>query len=68
MELKDYELGAVTEGNDALGEVTVRIAIDDKVCSGRGISTDIIEASIKAYLNAINKMVDQFGEIILNNR
>ena len=68
LELKDYELGAVTEGNDALGEVSVRIAIDDKICQGRGISTDIIEASIKAYLNAINKMVDQFGEIILNNK
>ncbi len=51
----DYKLQAVTSGKDALGEVTSRIKIGDKVYNGRGLSTDIIEASIKSYINAINK-------------
>ncbi len=66
LELNEYELGAVSEGQDALGEVKVRISLDDKFSNGRGISTDIIEASINAYLNAINKMVYEHGEDILN--
>lgn len=53
--LKDYSLRAVTGGTDALGEVTVRVENDDVVCSGKGISTDIIDASCRAYLNAINR-------------
>lgn len=63
--LEDYNIKAITEGRDALGEVSVRISKDDKVSRGKGISTDIIEASIKAYLNAINKMIYQYGEDIL---
>ncbi|MHC4486741.1 MAG: alpha-isopropylmalate synthase regulatory domain-containing protein, partial [Planctomycetota bacterium] len=48
---------AVTSGKEALGEATVRITEDDRTFIGRGVSTDIIEASAKAYVDAINKMV-----------
>jgi len=54
--LADYGIRSVTSGKDALGEVSVRVLIEKKEISGRGASTDIIEASIKAYLNAINKI------------
>jgi len=53
--MHDYRLNAVTSGKDALGEVISRIEIDGKIYNGRGLSTDIIEASVKSYLNAINK-------------
>lgn len=55
--LKDYSIRAVTSGKDALGEVTVKIGRNGDVFIGRGISTDIIEASAKGYVNAINKML-----------
>ncbi|NLI61083.1 MAG: 2-isopropylmalate synthase [Clostridiales bacterium] len=57
VELKDYYLRAVTSGKDALGEVTVKIGRNGDVFVGRGISTDVIEASARAYVNAINKML-----------
>ncbi len=53
--LKSYSIHAVTEGEDALGEVMVKVEKGSDIISGRGLSTDIIESSIKAYLNAINK-------------
>jgi 2-isopropylmalate synthase len=62
MKLEDYSLKAVTEGKDALGEVTTRVSKDDKMFLGRGVSTDIIEASVKAYLNAINRAISELGE------
>ncbi|MEN6372719.1 MAG: 2-isopropylmalate synthase [Armatimonadota bacterium] len=56
--LLDYVVKAVTGGTDALGEVTVKLsAPDGEVYTGRGASLDIVEASAKAYLNAINKLV-----------
>ena len=55
--LENYAIRAVTGGKDALGEATVRITEDGRVFTGRGISTDIIEASAKAYVDAINRMV-----------
>ena len=59
-ELVDYSLRAVTSGKDALGEVTVKLrARGHEMIIGRGTSTDIIEASAKAYVNAINKLVSQ---------
>jgi 2-isopropylmalate synthase len=54
--LLDYQIRSVTGGKDALGEVSVKISFKGKVVSGRGASTDIIEASIKAYINAVNKI------------
>ncbi|MFA5536551.1 MAG: 2-isopropylmalate synthase [Bacillota bacterium] len=65
VDLKHYGLNAVTGGKDAMGEVTVRLAIQNKVFIGRGFSTDIIEASAKAYLNALNKGVYDLGEGII---
>ena len=55
IKLTDYNIRAVTGGRDAIGEVSVRIKCDDKIYMGRGISTDIIESSILAYLSAVNK-------------
>lgn len=55
--LENYSIRAVTGGKDALGEATVRISEDGRTFVGRGISTDIIEASAKAYVDAINRMV-----------
>ncbi len=54
--LMDYRLEAVTAGKDALGEVVVKIASGRKVAIGRGSSTDIIEASARAFLSAVNKL------------
>ena len=55
--LESYSIRAVTAGKEALGEATVRITDDGRTYIGRGISTDIIEASAKAYVDAINRMV-----------
>lgn len=54
--LENYTIQSITEGVDALGEVIVKISCNKGIITGRGLSTDIIEASIKAYLNAINKL------------
>lgn len=54
--LLDYGIRSVTSGKDALGEASIKVRVKGKVVSGRGTSTDIIEASIKAYLNAMNKI------------
>ena len=56
-ELDDWQMQSVTEGQEAMGEAIVKIRKDGKVYSGRGISTDIIGSSIRAYLNALNKIV-----------
>ena len=59
LELQDYSLRGVTEGADALGEATVRVLKDGRIFVGRGVSTDIIEASVKAYLHAINRVISE---------
>jgi 2-isopropylmalate synthase len=56
-ELDDFQIQAVTEGREAIGEALVKLRDNGKLYSGRGVSTDIIGASIKAYLNALNKIV-----------
>ena len=56
-ELDDFQIQAVTEGREAMGESVVKLRSGGKLYSGRGISTDIIGASVHAYLNAINKIV-----------
>ena len=61
--LEDYNIQAVTEGKDAQGSVTIKLLKHGKLYKGRGLSTDIIEASIKAYLNAVNKMLSDNNEI-----
>ena len=55
--LIDYTVKSVTGGTDALGEVMVKIGDDRNVYTGRGASLDIVEASAKAYIQAINKLV-----------
>lgn len=57
VKLENYTIQSVTEGMDALGEVVVMVRYESNIIMGRGLSTDIIEASIKAYLNAINKVL-----------
>ncbi len=55
--LENYTIRAITEGKEALGEANVRIANGKgRVFIGRGVSTDIIEASAKAYVDALNRM------------
>jgi 2-isopropylmalate synthase len=54
-EVESYQVRSVTSGREALGEVLVRIRNNEKSFNGRGISTDIIEASAKAYLSALNQ-------------
>jgi len=56
-ELDDFQITAVTEGHEATGEAIVRLRSNGKLYSGRGISTDIIGASIRAYVSALNKIV-----------
>ena len=56
-ELDDFQIQSVTEGREAMGAAVVRLRAGGKLYSGRGISTDIIGASIRAYLNALNKIV-----------
>lgn len=55
--LEDYSLHAVTEGKDAQGKAVVKISKGDRIYTGKGLSTDVIEASIKAYIDAVNKML-----------
>lgn len=56
VKLQDYRLEAVTSGKDALGEVNLKLHTKEKTASGRGSSTDIVEASVRAYLAALNKI------------
>ncbi len=56
-ELDDFQIQSVTEGREAVGEALVRLRSNGALYSGNGISTDIIGASIRAYLNAVNKIV-----------
>jgi len=53
--LLSYQIRAVTHGREALGEVTVKVKFNGITVLGRGASTDIIEASVRAYMNAVNK-------------
>lgn len=58
--LVNWGIRAVTSGKDAIGEVTLKITLDgEKVVVGRGISTDVLEASARAYLNAVNKLLKE---------
>ena len=61
-ELDDFQIQSVTEGREAMGETIVRLRSNGKLYSGRGISTDIVGASIQAYLSALNKIVYEEAE------
>ena len=60
--LTDYEIHAVTGGKDAQGEVSLALEIEKRTVRGRGVSTDILEASAKAFVNAVNVYLFQTGE------
>jgi 2-isopropylmalate synthase len=62
-DLELYEIGAVTGGSSSQGETMVRIGWNDRHYNGHGISTDVIESSIKAYLAAINAMEWEAGTL-----
>jgi 2-isopropylmalate synthase len=54
----DYSLRAVSQGKDALGEVTLKVDFGTgELVTGKGASTDVIEASARAYLNAVNRFL-----------
>jgi len=57
--LDDYSLHSISSGKDALGDVSVRVFRNNHSVTGHGSSTDIIEASVKAYINAINRLLAQ---------
>jgi 2-isopropylmalate synthase len=54
--LEQYSVGSITGGTDAQGEVTVRVTDSGRTVTGRGSSTDIIEASARAYINVLNRL------------
>jgi len=56
-QLRDYAIRAATSGKDAIGEVSVKVDFDGTIVSGKGASTDVIEASARAYLSALNRMM-----------
>ena len=56
-ELDDFQIQAVTEGREAMGSALVKLRADGRLYSGNGISTDVIGASIRAYISALNKIV-----------
>lgn len=58
-ELEDFQIVSVTEGREAMGDALVKLRHLGVLYSGRGLSTDIVGASIRAYLNAINKIVHE---------
>lgn len=53
--LTSFKVGAVTPGTDAVGNVSVQVDVDGVSYSGRGVSTDVVEASARAFLNAVNR-------------
>ena len=57
--LEDYSLQSITVGKDAIGEVSVRVAFGDRRLSAKASSTDIVEASVKAYLSCVNRLLSE---------
>ncbi len=56
-ELDDFQVQAVTKGREAVGSSLIRLRDEGKIYSGNGVSTDIVGACIRAYVNALNKIV-----------
>ena len=56
-ELDDFSIQTVTQEKEAMGNALVRLRVAGRIYSGTGLSTDIIGASIRAYINAVNKIV-----------
>ncbi len=64
--LEDYSLQSITEGTDALGYASVKLRYKDEIYVGRDANINVVEASIKAYVDAINRIMEQ--EIIIKNQ
>ena len=60
--LTEFSVKSVTEGIDAIGEVTIKIESEGRTYIGRGASTDILVASAKAYMNALNRLLAAKGK------
>ena len=58
-ELDDFQIRSVTEGREAMGETIVKLRHGGKLYSGRGLSTDVIDSAIHAYVNALNKICSE---------
>ncbi len=58
-DLDEFQIQAVTEGREAMGDALVKLRHGGKLFSGRGLSTDIVGASIRAYLSAVNKIISE---------
>lgn len=56
-ELDDFQIQSVTEGSEAVGNALIKLRANGALYSGNGISTDIVGASIRAYVSALNKIV-----------
>ncbi|MBR6334831.1 MAG: 2-isopropylmalate synthase, partial [Clostridia bacterium] len=56
-ELDDFQIKTVSQGKEALGSALIKLRSNGKLYSGNGISTDIVGACIRAYINALNKIV-----------
>ncbi len=59
LKLESFSLGAVTGGEDAQGEATIKVRCGERLYNGRGLSTDIVEASIRALLDAVNVLLQE---------
>ena len=56
-DIEDFQINTVTRGKESLGSALIKLRSDGKLYSGNGISTDIVGACIRAYINALNKIV-----------
>ncbi len=59
LQLRDYQIRSVTGGKEAQGEVRLEAAYDDRTVTGRGVSTDVLEASARAFVNCINRALSR---------
>ena len=66
-ELQDYQVRSVSLGKDAQGEALVEVRRDNRTYHGRGVSTDILEASANAYLKALNKIAASTAAPVIAN-
>jgi 2-isopropylmalate synthase len=62
-EMQLYSVNAITSGTDSQGEVTVRLMKETKIVNGQGADTDIIVASAKAYISALNKIHNNINRV-----
>jgi 2-isopropylmalate synthase len=59
VKLEDYSVRSVTEGQAAMGEAVVKVRDNGTEVTGRAVTTDVVEASVRAYVNAMNKVIEE---------